>query len=131
MNEPPNFHIPHTDGSVFMSNKTLRKVNQNTFHPPPAILKSFACTSANSPQQKPKDDSRTITSVGERQKVWKTAEFFVRKEAYQRCSPLQHPTTMTKGIRDLMSKFCIYIYTLKKPLQIISLFRLPPGCLLH
>lgn len=71
-NPQASTYNPHGASSVFMSFRDHGKVHQNSrfttrLSParatdPPAILKSFACTSANSPQQKPKDDSRTITS---------------------------------------------------------------------
>ena len=88
VNPQASTYNPHGASSVFMSFRDHGKVNQNwrfttRFSParatdPPAILKSFACTSANSPQQKPKDDSRTITS-GTRKgrfRMGKTAELF-------------------------------------------------------
>ena len=81
------------------------KVNQNSpfttrFSParptdPPAILKSFACTSANSPQQKPKDDSRTITSEtrkGRRHGENGWVVFLLKRSPFSKtCTPLQHP----------------------------------------
>ena len=124
--KPP--HTIHTEPAPFSCRfRDHGKVNQNSrfttrFSParatdPPTILKSFACTSANSPQQKPKDDSRTITSetrkgrLGMEKNGW--VVFCSKGRLFQRrAHPYNTLQPWPKVSKNLMQNFFVH---LKKP----------------